>query len=257
MPVIAGRSGTPSGSASYNGGTNYWEDFLAAASGTVTKGYLYVVSGLDRNAKMFIKHGAACYVSNPQSVSGITNQWVEFTFASGPTVAQSDPISLGYISDYGIVIGQDSGGGYVGYKADSYASPGCADSDPSYFWNKNTGWYLFGEESGPQGSTCWGHTTGVSQSNARAFAGNWVGTGAVEGSGDGERVVIAPGKHLESEIVAVSGTVEIALNRYAAGDAADVMYRTGASSAACRAASWQPYTGPFTSSGYVQVRVGG
>ena len=39
------------------------------------------------------------------------------------------------------------------------------------------------------------------------------------------------------------------------GDDVDLDYRHGITAAACQAASWNDYTVPFTSLGYVQVRL--
>ena len=61
---------------------------------------------------------------------------------------------------------------------------------------------------------------------------------------------------MESEVI-VTGTITVELlqNNYAAGDTVLLRYRTGASEAACLAASWSNYTVPFGSLGYVQVRL--
>ncbi len=50
-------------------------------------------------------------------------------------------------------------------------------------------------------------------------------------------------------------TTELLQNHYAAGDAVTLKYRHGADEAACLAASWNTYTAPFSSLGYVQVRL--
>ena len=42
---------------------------------------------------------------------------------------------------------------------------------------------------------------------------------------------------------------------YTEADVATLHYRTGATVEACEAATWTPYTVPFESLGYVQVRV--
>jgi hypothetical protein len=50
-------------------------------------------------------------------------------------------------------------------------------------------------------------------------------------------------------------TVTLAQNAYASGDDVDLDYRHGATSSACEAASWNNYTAPFSSLGYVQARL--
>lgn len=140
--VLAGETSAPSGTVGYNGGTNYWCDFTVSQTGTVSKGYLYVKAGYSRNVKMFVWYSGACYYSAPVYMDYRTNQWIEFTFSSGPAVTSGQAVKIGFISDYGVDIGQDSGTAYVGYQSDSYASPSCAVGSPSYDWNKKTGWYV-------------------------------------------------------------------------------------------------------------------
>jgi hypothetical protein len=60
-----------------------------------------------------------------------------------------------------------------------------------------------------------------------------------------------------SEVVNTGAyTVDIYQNLYdGTGDDVDLDYRHGVDATACEAASWNNYTGPFTSLGYVQVRL--
>lgn len=107
------------------------------------------------------------------------------------------------------------------------------------------------------GSVVWGHDTGVIETNIRDFSGNWTGTGGISGVGDAETMCIDPGEYMESEVV-ITGTVLVTLlqNTYdITGDTIKLRYRHGADEAACLAAAWQDYTVPFTSLGYVQIRV--
>lgn len=98
--------------------------------------------------------------------------------------------------------------------------------------------------------------TGVIEDNVRTFAGNWSGTGAIENAGDLERLALEAGENMTSEIVDTGArTIELDYNHYRAGDAVLLRYRHGATPADCVAAGWINYTVPFTSLGYVQVRV--
>lgn len=105
---------------------------------------------------------------------------------------------------------------------------------------------------------CWGHDTAVTEDNIRNFFGNWTGTGEIVNAGvnDTEAIELEGGEYMISEVV-YTGTidVEITYNQYAAGDAINLDYRHGATSAACQAAAWNDYAGSFTSAGYVQVKV--
>jgi len=64
------------------------------------------------------------------------------------------------------------------------------------------------------GSSCWGHSTDVTQDNTRPLTTNWTGTGSISGSGDSEKIELSSGQYMESEIVQISGTVRVRLNVY-------------------------------------------
>lgn len=105
---------------------------------------------------------------------------------------------------------------------------------------------------------CWGHDTGVLEAVVHDFQGNWTGTGEIVNPGvdDIEKVCLDSGEWMISEVVETGvANVEILTNVYAAGDAVDVDYRHGNTPAACEAAGWNNYVGPFTSLGYIQVRL--
>lgn len=106
------------------------------------------------------------------------------------------------------------------------------------------------------GSVCWGHSTGVIENNTLTFASNWSGTGSTSGSGDAEIMCLDGGEFMQSNVI-ITGTTLVTLlqNTYLAGDAVTLKYRHGNSEANCLAASWNNYTTPFTSLGYVQLRV--
>jgi hypothetical protein len=105
-------------------------------------------------------------------------------------------------------------------------------------------------------SVVWGHVTSVTEDNARTFAQDWTGTGTIELSGDDERIALSAGQSMTSAVVS-TGAVSVVLtyNQYKAGDTVTFEYRHGATPNACDVASWNTYTVPFVSDGYVQVRV--
>jgi len=106
------------------------------------------------------------------------------------------------------------------------------------------------------GSTCWGHITGVTESNTRTFVSNWTGTGTVVGSGNAEVVQLTSGQYMESEVVRTpAANVTLSQNKYDSGDTIRVRYRQGSSEANCLAAGWTTYTVPFSSTGYAQIRI--
>ena len=109
------------------------------------------------------------------------------------------------------------------------------------------------------GSSVWGQVTGVVESNVRTFLEGWSGTGVASGSGDLEIACLASGEYLISEVVQTGIiTVTLLYDTYRTGTFAGTLimqYRHGNSQATCEAASWQAYTVPFTSDGYVQIRI--
>jgi hypothetical protein len=104
----------------------------------------------------------------------------------------------------------------------------------------------------------WGHDTGVLETNVRDFNGNWTGTGTIEnpGADDTERLALESGENMVSEVVNTGNvSVLIDYNVYAVGDDINLDYRHGATVVACEGAGWNDYTVPFTSLGFLQVRV--
>lgn len=107
------------------------------------------------------------------------------------------------------------------------------------------------------GSTSWGQSFGVIETNARAFSGNWTGTGTISGSGDDEEINLNYGEYMISEIVN-TGAIVVALrqNFYkTTGDDVSIYYRTAATEGGITSASWLLYGEQFTSLGYVQVKL--
>ena len=60
---------------------------------------------------------------------------------------------------------------------------------------------------------------------------------------------------MESEIVAISGEIEVLQNNYGNGDDVILKYRTGATPNACNEAEWEDYLASFVALGYVQIRL--
>lgn len=106
------------------------------------------------------------------------------------------------------------------------------------------------------GTTCWGHITGVTETNVRTLADNWIGTGAASGSGDAEILTLDDAEYMESEVVETGiEEIELLQNIYQAGDDGVIYYKTGVDEADCVADSWHEYLTTFISEGFVQVRV--
>lgn len=106
------------------------------------------------------------------------------------------------------------------------------------------------------GTTVWGHDTGVIETNIRDFAGNWTGTGVIEGTGDAEVIKLSAGEYMESETVQTgSVTVTLLQNAYVSADTVTIQYRTGATQVACEAASYSTYSTPFASDGFVGIKI--
>ena len=109
-----------------------------------------------------------------------------------------------------------------------------------------------------EGSVAWGHDTEVTEDNIRDFLGNWTGTGAISGSGDAEVIELEASENMISEVVNTGASVTVTLlqNEYDdSGDDVTLEYRHGSSVIACEEASWNSYTVPFESLGYVQIRI--
>lgn len=89
------------------------------------------------------------------------------------------------------------------------------------------------------------------------FSGNWSGTGTIENAGDAERIALNSGEFMKSNIVNTGANdVTLLQNNYdPTGDNVTLQYRTAATAAGIAAAAWNNYTIPFTSSGFVQLRI--
>lgn len=106
------------------------------------------------------------------------------------------------------------------------------------------------------GTVCWGHVTGVLETNTRTFAKYWTGSGTIENSGDTERLAMEVGDVMMSGVVSTgTSTIQLLQNNYASGDTLVLKYRHAATILGLAGASWNSYTVPFASLGYVQVQI--
>jgi hypothetical protein len=90
------------------------------------------------------------------------------------------------------------------------------------------------------------------------FIDEWDGTGTVEDTGDSERIVLFPGQYMESYTRHIGeGYLQILIDKYGVlGEGSPLVeYKDGDTSASCDADSWNVYSGPFYSQGWVKVRV--
>jgi hypothetical protein len=97
----------------------------------------------------------------------------------------------------------------------------------------------------------------VLETNIRNFAINWTGTGGIIGLADTEKLIFHLGEYMISEVVNTGiRTVKLLQNKYGVGgDNVNLDYRHGATEVDCEVASWNDYTIPFVSLGYVQIKL--
>jgi len=109
-----------------------------------------------------------------------------------------------------------------------------------------------------EGTVCWGHETGVIETNVRTFASNWTGTGAIlNGDPDAERMELNSGEYFDSEYVNTGiRYVELLQNYYnPLGDDVTMSYKTGDTTENCDLDVWHTYVSPFISAGIVKIRM--
>jgi hypothetical protein len=107
------------------------------------------------------------------------------------------------------------------------------------------------------GEWVWGHDTAITENFAGDLA-DGAGTGTIISSGDDEKVCVDEGEYWTLPPVnAGGGIMEIDYDQYQTGSGTpgDIEYRTGSTRVLCLAAGWNTYTVPFSSSGWVQIRV--
>lgn len=109
----------------------------------------------------------------------------------------------------------------------------------------------------PDGTICWGHDTGVIETNIKDFFGNWAGTAAIQGVGDAERIEFDSGEDSESETWNIGpGRVKITIDKYGSGSGTPVIkYKSGNSQISCEADSWHAYTGSFITTGWIKIKI--
>jgi len=108
------------------------------------------------------------------------------------------------------------------------------------------------------GSVCYGHDTAVGEDNTLDFSGNWTGTGKIVSSGDNERLDVGPGQYME--LIGTwklgAGKAKMLMDKYDTGTGGlSLEYKSGATESACEADTWHSYTGKFSQSGWVKIRV--
>lgn len=115
----------------------------------------------------------------------------------------------------------------------------------------------YSEQIYPFGTVCWGHDTGVTESNIRNLSGNWTGSGYISGVGDAERINFVAAENEESETWNIGAhRIKIQYNKYASGSGVPtIKYKNGSSQALCEADTWHTYTVPFVCTGWVKVRI--
>ena len=107
------------------------------------------------------------------------------------------------------------------------------------------------------GSVCYGHDTGVTEDHTEDFTGKWGGSATTLGSGDSEQLRFYNNqyKQLVNPWWYGTGQATIQLNKYQTGDNVSIYYKTAGNLSAIEALGWTPYSGKFTSQGYVDVRL--
>jgi Tfp pilus assembly protein FimT len=104
----------------------------------------------------------------------------------------------------------------------------------------------------------YGRTTAVDENNVRTFADNTSGTATATGSGDAEKLRFKVGQNRETEDIDTSGipVIVIQKDKYDTGfGSITVKYKTAATQAGLTGEGWTTYTVPFSSSGWIKVRV--
>lgn len=106
------------------------------------------------------------------------------------------------------------------------------------------------------GDITYGHDTSVEETYVENFTNRWTGTGTISGSGDSEKISMTTGEYMESPIIYTgSSGITLLQGKYTTADTVTIKYKTGATVAAVQAASFSTYSAPFSSTGFVQIRL--
>ena len=107
------------------------------------------------------------------------------------------------------------------------------------------------------GTVCFGHDTGVVEDNVIDFANQGEGTATPSGSGDSEILTIDDSEYWEfRDINFGTGECTLDTSKYQSPTGLPVVkYKTAVTQIGLSSESWTVYTVPFTSSGWVKVRV--
>jgi len=116
---------------------------------------------------------------------------------------------------------------------------------------------MLGSSTAPSGTVCWGHDDSVDEASVRNLS-SWSGTGSVSGSGNTEKIIVSTGQYMESPPwnLGSGDNARVSINKYLSADSPTVKYRTAATEAALTG-GYSVYSVPFTSLGWVQVRIEG
>jgi hypothetical protein len=165
------------------------------------------------------------------------DNFIEFTFEQGEEVSSSSSSS----------------------SESSYSSESLESSYSSYSsFSSESSYSSESSSSFEKGCVVYGHDSDVIEDFVRDFQGNWSGDAEIDDSGDDERLLFNGVGHeeiSESRYIGI-GQVSIEINAYKSGkDSVDIYYRTASTKAACDVAGWTLYSGSFSSSGWVGVRL--
>ena len=139
----------------------------------------------------------------------------------------------------------------------SYSSHSISSSESSISGSVSSSSESSSSFSAFAGSHVFGHDTGVDEYFKHDFSDGTVTGGSIDGSGDYEKVTLGSGNYWTSHIVRTGANmVKFVYGKYriGSGSPGTFQFKTGSSKATCDADTWHDYTGPFQSSGWVQLR---
>ncbi len=107
-------------------------------------------------------------------------------------------------------------------------------------------------------TTVWGHEDSIEEESSATFTNHWLGSGETSGTSDEEKIQLDPGEYMEDLNIVHPGegsVVTLQKNKYGTGGTSVLKYRTASTVAGIFSATWTEYTVPFSSLGYVQIRI--